>query len=309
MRCVRSCKLAPPYRLLARMIEDDSHPRYGRMLSDDPEGFVQNMGANLDVAQSRWPLAFCTFLVEEAARQRVAAEEGGKSAARNGSPRPAPPTLEAAVRTLAILKTNAFGIYDAQADGLSNVGLGLFPLLGRANHECDPSAVWTFERTCVVLRALRPLRSGEPVTISYVLSRDPPSARQAKLRDSYRFDCVCARCVREQPRAKELHAMASEFRETRNALEAAGKLVEAHTPAVRRCAHLLATLTPSDCSHPESAVCWVRLAIMLNSIGSALCREEATGCLRRAKTMLMTSLGSRHHAVTTLEAMQRTLAS
>ena len=103
--------------------------------------------------------------------------------------------------------------------------------------------------------------------------------------------------------------MASEFRETRNTLEAAGSLVGAHAPAVRRCVQLLDTLTPSDCSHPESAVCWVRLAMMLNAIGSASCRKEAVGCLGRAQTMLTTSLGAAHHAVATLEAMRRDSAS
>ena len=292
-------KLAPPYRLLARLLEDEHHPRYGRMLSADPDGFVQNMAANLEVADSKWPLTFCTFLAEEANR---AHRRGGGGGGGGGAP-----TLEAVVRMLSIIKTNAFGIYEAGVGGLSNVGLGLYPLFGRANHECDPSAVWTFDGTQAVLRALRPLRAGEQVTISYVLSREPPAARQHKLRESYRFECGCARCAREAPDARKLAGLASEFKEVRARLEAAqlppALLGEGVVPMARRAAELLSALTPAGCCHPESAICWFKLGATLVAAagGSGACREEGAGFLRRAHGMLRASLGSQHHTLPIIE--------
>ena len=164
-------KIAPAYRLLARVLE-----KHGELLADDH--IIMSMAANLEVASGQWPTAFLDVLV------------GAANLDASLRPAGAPAYVLANVtRLFAIIKTNAFGIYDVTAEGIRNVGLGLYLLAGLANHECDPSAVWTFEPTThrLVLRATRPLAASEPVSISYLLSREPPAARQQKLRESYRF--------------------------------------------------------------------------------------------------------------------------
>ena len=193
-----------------------------------------HMGANLEVASSKWPAAFCAFL----------AEASGAEAA-------------CVTRMLAIIKTNAFGIYSMAATdstqavsdplhvaitdvGLSNMGLGLYLLVGRCNHECDPSAVWTFEdcavdktvssattpsalishatssgagdltratSACMVLRALRPLRPGDPVTISYLLPRGR-SQRGSRSYGSPIASTALARGARQRRQGGSLSAAA-----------------------------------------------------------------------------------------------------
>ena len=298
-------KIAPPYRLLCRCIEHDSACGHEMSSGTDSGGgsdscrrrllhadsVAMHMGANLEVASSKWPAAFCAFL----------AEASGAEAA-------------CVTRMLAIIKTNAFGIYSMAASdstqavsdplhvaitdvGLSNMGLGLYLLVGRCNHECDPSAVWTFEdcaidktvssarspsalishatssgagdltsatSACMVLRALRPLRPGDPVTISYLLPREPVSTRQQKLRESYCFNCVCSRCAAEAPKAEALSAAASELRQMRAGLEGLavrGELGKGHAHALDRCSALLDELAPpGSCIHPETATVLIRLA-------------------------------------------------
>ena len=268
-------KMAPPYRLLARAIEHDHRKReaaergWREELLLDGASLVMSMAANLEVANDGWPSKFCAFL----------AAEGDVAG-------------EVVTRMLAIIKTNAFGIYSVGTDGLSNRGLGLYPMAGRANHVCDPSAVWAFEGETLVVRALRTVRAGDAVTISYLLPREPLVARRQKLSESYRFRCVCARCLAEAPQAEVLtvrsaavsfhrprctlssrtvhsphascaQAAAGELRQLRSGLDelhVSGRLSEEHTNAIERCAALFDQLTPSGHAHPESAAVLLKLA-------------------------------------------------
>lgn len=331
-------KIAPPYRLLARILTTSAH------LLDPTRSPVPTLAAEMALVESKWPLAFCTFLAEHASGERM--------------------PLGAVMRMFAILKTNAHGIYRVGADGaMANVGLGLYPLVSLTNHDCDPSAVWSFEGEEMVLRALRPLAAGGAFSISYVLPREPPNARRHKLRESYRFECVCARCAREAPRADEFAGLAAEYRQVCTALDAVGapaalesdvgaacQLAEdtAATAAgggaeqmtegageqlaalLTRCAELLERLTTRDCCHPETAhrrarlgQLWWLLAERRAAaptprgrkaapakrregarhgalVGSHF--ERATQELRRAREMLAISLGPRHALLAAVDA-------
>lgn len=52
-------------------------------------------------------------------------------------------------------------------------------------------------RSFVTLVALRDIRQGDEVCISYVDRMAPVTERRAVLRDHYEFECKCARCVKE----------------------------------------------------------------------------------------------------------------
>ena len=240
-------------------------------------------------------------------------------------------------KLLAVIKTNAFGIYSITESGLANVGLGLYPLLALGNHQCDPSGVWSFEGDTIVLRATRPIRAGDAVTSSYLLPREPPAARQQKLRESYRFDCACARCVREKGMEGQLAAHAADFREMKAALERHPIFVAAAAPnhtaddgdddmeltvLLQRCARLLAKLTPQGCCHPDTAVHlmqlgnkWWRLhqrALMAVQHGTRakrpsqrVCFDQATELWRKARQMMSVSLGAGHPMLALLDAKLR----
>ena len=305
-------KIAPAYRLLARMLESDG----SSLLRGE---FVQSMAANMEVAESAWNQRFCAFLAD-------AVNEG------EGEPR----TSAAMVtKLLAILKTNAFGLYEVGEAGLSSVGLGLYPLVALANHECDPSAVWSFEGEQIVLRAVRTLRPGEAVTDAYVLPREPPASRQQKLRESYRFDCACARCVREAADAPKLSKLAAEFRTARAALEGriglegvtgtggagyAGEEDMEDMVLLKRCTKLLGKLTPPADCHPDTAVLRLKLGSLWwrlyergqqaeSARGGAAakfpiangCLQQATEHWKHAREMVVVSLGSSHELLATID--------
>ena len=292
-------KIAPPYRLLARAIEHDRTQQHSAGVGGgaqcdlllDSTSVVMSMAANLEVANDGWPAKFCTFLAD-------AGEADG----------------EAVTRLLAIIKTNAFGVYDVSADGLANRGLGLYVMAGRANHVCDPSAVWAFDGQTLVLRAVRALGEGDAVTISYLLPREAVSARRHKLRESYRFECACTRCVREEPTGKKLDAAAGEFRQLRTGLEelsASGQLGEDHTNAIERCGALLEQLTPADHAHPESATLLLQLGRYWHVVGgrckgakkARVYRERAAAHLRRARGMVSVSLGVEHPVMAAVDSL------
>jgi hypothetical protein len=83
------------------------------------------------------------------------------------------------------MNVNSFRITDASGD---EIGIGFDPLLGMANHSCAPNASLEFDGRCAVLTALKHIKEGEEITISYIGQSSPvshvsqlPSHRQ----DSY----------------------------------------------------------------------------------------------------------------------------
>ncbi|KAF7731586.1 SET and MYND domain-containing protein 5 [Apophysomyces ossiformis] len=52
------------------------------------------------------------------------------------------------------------------------------------------------------IRSLRPIRPGEPLTISYIDSSLPVGARRQRLLEDYYFECQCGRCLQEAVRKK-----------------------------------------------------------------------------------------------------------
>jgi SET and MYND domain-containing protein len=87
------------------------------------------------------------------------------------------------------------------------VAVGLFPLAALTNHDCAPSACQSFRAADggggsgmpqLELRALRPLRAGESVTIGYLDLALPLTRRRAELAAGYGFRCACARCQHEE---------------------------------------------------------------------------------------------------------------
>ncbi|XP_008300623.1 histone-lysine N-methyltransferase SMYD1-like [Stegastes partitus] len=104
-----------------------------------------------------------------------------------------------------IIKCNGFTLSDQR--GLQAVGVGLFPNLCLANHDCWPnctvilnngnqsalsSALHSQRR--IELRALRKIAEGEELTVSYVDSLNLSADRQKKLKEHFYFECTCEHC-------------------------------------------------------------------------------------------------------------------
>jgi hypothetical protein len=306
-------KLPPTYRLLARALEADD----ARLL--DPSGVVQQMDAHAEAAASEWNQRFCACLADAL---------GGRVPAAS------------VARLLAIIKTNAFGVYRATRDGLVNEGLGLYPLVALANHACDAAAVWAFEGEQLVLRATRALHPSDEVSDSYLLPRLPVGRRRQKLRESYRFECGCARCEREASDADALEAAAAEFSASKSALEGRmgldpvtggagyeGEEGMEDMVTLRRCTKLLERLVPRGCPHPDTAIVRLKLGSMWWSLytrgqaqrarGGARgnfpiakgCLQQAVDQWRRARDAVMVSLGAAHPLLRELETRLETAGS
>ena len=65
------------------------------------------------------------------------------------------------------------------------------------NHDCEPNAVVVFEKDAIAtVAALRTIRKGDEICISYIDVEQSADERRADLLD-YGFVCSCRRCVEE----------------------------------------------------------------------------------------------------------------
>lgn len=126
------------------------------------------------------------------------------------------------IRTLlAIVNANAFDLDD---DKCGKIGLHLHPELSKANHSCSPNArflehdrgdpeAWDCfparhdqeNKAFGILRALKDIKRGQEITISYLSAAEICLAykqRREKLQAAWYFHCRCDKCVYEENKAK-----------------------------------------------------------------------------------------------------------
>jgi hypothetical protein len=94
-----------------------------------------------------------------------------------------------------VLKTNAIPL-GSTSYGATGVSGGLFALSCRLNLSCLPNAryIWREDLQRELVFALRPITSGEEVTVNYIGPYLPLAKRQAHLQRSFRFNCACPLC-------------------------------------------------------------------------------------------------------------------
>ncbi|XP_076916576.1 protein SET DOMAIN GROUP 41-like [Bidens hawaiensis] len=134
-------------------------------------------------------------------------------------------TLEEAEAVLCVVLTNAVEVQDSTGQ---SVGIAVYDTtFSWINHSCSPNACYRFlppeapsngQRCLIVpacsepiddselligssggprlvVRSIKPIEKGEPVTISYTDLLQPKELRQSELWSKYRFTCCCHRCV------------------------------------------------------------------------------------------------------------------
>lgn len=97
------------------------------------------------------------------------------------------------------LVLNAAGIQvlGAGRRGLPLRAAGVYVLLSTMNHSCEPSAEMLFgDSSTVMLKTLRNVSGGEPLTLAYVSTELAVAERREKLGHWF-FECDCARCEAE----------------------------------------------------------------------------------------------------------------
>jgi SET and MYND domain-containing protein len=100
---------------------------------------------------------------------------------------------------------NSFGIYTYEKKGRIPLGLGLYFNAVFFNHSCIPNVVHSTKGPVEYFYALRSIKKGEELTISYISLKENTVCRMEKLREYFLFSCDCARCINENdPEVQEM---------------------------------------------------------------------------------------------------------
>lgn len=86
---------------------------------------------------------------------------------------------------------NAFNLTSVQYD---RIGLYLHPYAALINHSCDYNSVVGFDGDECFVKAVRPIKKDEQISISYIDASSPYRTRRKELSDRYFFDCRCSKC-------------------------------------------------------------------------------------------------------------------
>jgi len=78
------------------------------------------------------------------------------------------------------------------------IGIGLYPIAALVNHSCVPNCVAIFSGSELRIRAIRPIKPGDEITISYTEIGDSTQERQKELLNHFYFKCNCVKCQDEE---------------------------------------------------------------------------------------------------------------
>eukprot|EP00928_Gymnodinium_smaydae_P026216 TRINITY_DN20654_c0_g1_i2.p1 TRINITY_DN20654_c0_g1~~TRINITY_DN20654_c0_g1_i2.p1 ORF type:complete len:435 (-),score=109.27 TRINITY_DN20654_c0_g1_i2:118-1422(-) len=87
---------------------------------------------------------------------------------------------------------NDFGLFDPTG---AEHGKVQFPAVAMVNHSCMPNCALRMEGRMMCVYALRDLKAGSQVSVSYNNLRVKASERRLKMKNTWGFECVCERCV------------------------------------------------------------------------------------------------------------------
>lgn len=75
---------------------------------------------------------------------------------------------------------------------------GLFPTIARINHSCVPNVFhsWNSFKKVETIYALKDIEENEEILTSYIDLYADRSSRQEQLKKSFRFDCSCKLCMK-----------------------------------------------------------------------------------------------------------------
>ncbi len=95
------------------------------------------------------------------------------------------------------LQRNQMGLKLRVGGELADFGSGVFPFAAIFNHACHPHAQWRplASGSAIIVRALRDIRAGEEVSVSYLPLGTVGRKRKTHLLEQYGFVCTCERCT------------------------------------------------------------------------------------------------------------------
>lgn len=120
------------------------------------------------------------------------------------------------------LTTNAFRLDLGGDDGQH---YGAFPEVGKTNHDCRPNAAYYVDQSTLmhITTAVRPIKAGEEITITYLDPLAPRADRQERAQSHWGFECTCSHCsaaadevVESDKRLKELKWIEGQLQDLKN---------------------------------------------------------------------------------------------
>jgi len=86
-----------------------------------------------------------------------------------------------------------------KSDQFHPIGVGLYQISSYLSHSCDPNVKFTFNGNRISLVALKDLKAGEELLVSFVDYKGVGvKARRRVLKEKYRFHCKCSKCCAKQ---------------------------------------------------------------------------------------------------------------
>ena len=124
----------------------------------------------------------------------------------------------------------------------SEIG-GIYPTICLINHSCLSNAhhSWNSETNSETIHAIRPIRSGEEITISYDTGGSYNS-RRTLLKDAFGFDCDCTLCLLPLPSRQSSDARRLQIQLLNNAIGDAERVVYKPHDCLDDCHRLLGLL-------------------------------------------------------------------
>lgn len=120
------------------------------------------------------------------------------------------------------LTTNAFRLDLGGDDGQH---YGAFPEVGKTNHDCRPNAAYYVDQSTLmhITTAVRPIKAGEEITITYLDPLAPRADRQERAQSHWGFGCTCPHCsatadevAESDKRLKELKWIEGQLQDLKN---------------------------------------------------------------------------------------------
>ncbi|KAJ5915977.1 hypothetical protein N7454_010884 [Penicillium verhagenii] len=90
------------------------------------------------------------------------------------------------------LELNSFNLTTALYD---RIGLYFHPYAALINHSCDYNATVGFDGEDLYIKAIKPIKKGDQIFISYIDTTTPCHVRRGELLDRYFFTCQCTKCI------------------------------------------------------------------------------------------------------------------
>lgn len=105
-------------------------------------------------------------------------------------------------RLMCCVNCNSHTLYAREKWPLEPSGTAVYLHGSAFNHSCRPTAEFYNVGTSLRVRSVRPIGSGEEVTVSYVPLTHSLADRRRSLANQYKFTCACERCQEEE---QEVH--------------------------------------------------------------------------------------------------------